>query len=78
MDRGGLEHQIFSWESWDEDSNMSMIFYQAELKVPVGDFPVGHKFDTVFFNGNDSIVSFMDDRGVIYTYELNVSVGKRI
>lgn len=74
----GLEDQLFTWDGWDDNGPMALQFYKVELKVPIGEFPVGTKFPVAFFNGDHSILSLMDENDVEHAYELLVSTGKKL
>jgi len=74
MDRGTLEKQLFDWDGWDEGGPMDLMFYNVVLKVPVGEFPAGEKFEFANFGGETSILQLGRD-GKYYEFELNVSVG---
>lgn len=74
----GLESQLFNWEGWDDNGPMCPQFYQVILKVPVGEFPIGHKFPVAFFNGDKSTISFMDDDDVEHVFELRLSIRNRV
>lgn len=78
MKRSGLEDALFSWDGWDDGGIMSPIFYKVVLKVPVGEFPVGHQFPCASINGDKSSISFMDDADVEHHFELSLSVGQRL
>jgi|GEM_PF-5348152 hypothetical protein len=77
MDRTTLESQLFTWTGWDEGGPMDLMFYNIVLKVPVGDFSVGEKFEYADFDGETSVLSLGRD-GKYYEFELNVSVGALI
>lgn len=77
-ERVGLENQLFAWDGWDDNGPMMLQFYKVELIVPIGDFPVGHKFPVAFFNGDNSTISFMDEKNVEHTFELVLTVGKKV
>jgi hypothetical protein len=78
-ERINLEHQLFTWEEWDDMGSMSYQFYNVELVVPVGDFPIGTKFDIAYMDGDNSTVSFMNTGdNHINIFELHLSVGKKI
>ena len=76
--RASLENQIFVWDGWDDIGTIIFLYYNVELIVPVGEFPVGHKFPSAVFNGEESFVSFMDENKVQHTFELSLSVGKKM
>jgi hypothetical protein len=40
-----LEMQLFDWEDWDGDQEC-IVFSPITLKVPIGKFPAGTKFDS--------------------------------
>jgi hypothetical protein len=73
-----LDEQIFTCDGWDDNGYLSPQFYNVELLVQVGEFPAGTKFPVVFFNGEKSLVSFCDENDKHHTYELHLSVGKKI
>lgn len=71
-----FENQIFTWENWDEGAGpMSLQFYNVELVVPVGEFPVGTKFPNAFILGDLSILALTDDQGVEHAFALALNVG---
>jgi hypothetical protein len=78
MERITLETQLFIWDGWDDNGPMCPQFYNVELVVPVGEFPVGHKFPVAFFNGDKSIISFMDEEDKEHAFELILTVGPKI
>lgn len=76
-DRTSLENQLFHWKEWDDVDVAAFQFYDITLKVPVGEFPVGHKFSTAFIDAEKSIIAFVDDAEENeYVYELSYSIGK--
>lgn len=48
-----LEQELFSWSGWDGDPEC-MIFYDAVLVVPIGEYQVGTKFDCAIISVNDN------------------------
>lgn len=74
----GLECQLFDWDGWDDSGVMCPLFYKVELLVPIGEFPVGHKFPVAFFNGDDSNITFCDENDNHYTYQLILTTGNKI
>jgi len=73
-----LEGQLFTWEDWDEMSVMSLQFYRVTLIVPVGEFPIGHKFETAFIDGEKSVLALYDKDNNETKFHLNLSVGDKI
>lgn len=73
-----LESQLFYWENWDEMDVNCLQFYDVELVVPIGEFPVGHKFPTAFFDSANSIVAFYDENNKETKFHLKISVGDQI
>ena len=73
-----LEHQLFDWDGWDDNGLMNLQFYKVVLKVPVGPFPIGHKFPCCWLNGDTSTISFIDEQDKEHTFELFVSIGALI
>ncbi len=39
-----MERELFDWEGWDGETDC-MTFYEPVLKVQIGDYPPGTKFD---------------------------------
>ena len=79
MERKSLEHQLFTWEQWDEGMDAGdMQFYKVELLTQVGEFPVGTKFPRAYMATSGSFVVFLDENNQDHIFELNVSVGKKL
>jgi hypothetical protein len=76
--RLGLECQLSDWDGWDDNGIMCPQFYKVVLRVPVGDFPVGHKFPVAFFNGDDSTITFCDEKDNHYTYGMLLTLGQKV
>lgn len=71
-----FEDQILTWTNWDEgDSAMSLRFYDVELLVPVGEFPVGTKFPRADILAGISVLALTDDQGVEHAFALTLNVG---
>ena len=76
-----IEQKIFTWTGWDEVGDFTLYFYNAVLLVPIGDFPVGRKFDGCMIDATGSRIVFQEyinDNIVEYAFELSYSVGKRL
>ena len=72
----GIENQLFTWESWDEVGTMSLQFCDVQLKVQIGDFPIGTKFDCAVFDSESEVLQLFDDKTKTrYEFPLMVSVG---
>lgn len=70
-----LEKQIFSWNGWDEVDAGILQFYNVELSIPVGEFPVGEKFDcAVFSNLNSELVLIKNDENGSLINEYKYSI----
>ena len=52
-----IENQVFTWKDWQYDDTATFSFYEAELIVPVGPYPIGTKFAFVSWNGDNSTLS---------------------
>lgn len=78
MERISLENHLFTWDGWDENGIMSPMFYKVELKVPIGQFPVGHTFDVAVLDGEKSLITFIDEDETSHTFELGLTVGKSL
>lgn len=73
-----LDGQIIDAKSWDEIGIMDINFYDVTLKVAMGSFPVGTKFDSAYLCGENSILELYSVDGSIYKFELLLAVGKQI
>ncbi len=78
-----LEHQLFEWKDWDGDHEC-MIYYNPVLKVQIGKFPAGTKFDTAAIMFDQAVLQLCDtgewegkfaETIVRGEYKLNLSVG---
>lgn len=72
------ELQLFSFEGgWDQFDTACFFFEEATLRVPIGPFQVGEKFDGITVDYEHSRVQL--HRGeVSWTYRLFLSVGEAI
>lgn len=81
-----LETQLFSWAGWDGDHEC-MTFYNPVLKVQIGKYPPGTKFDSATILFDKSILQ-LDNHGPMVNghgetipmgeYTLKMSVGSII
>lgn len=78
MERDTFEHQLFTWEGWDQLDTADLQFYDVTLTVQVGDHPAGTKFPVAFVLASQSMVVLMDDKDEEFAYELKLSVGDRL
>lgn len=80
MDRIALEKQLFDWEDWDEATGEvgDMAFYNVKLTHSIGEFAAGTEFPAAFWMAGSSLIVLVDDQDTQHTFELNVSVGKKI
>jgi hypothetical protein len=87
-----LECQLFSWTGWDGDPEC-LTFYEPILKVQIGKYPPGTKFDLATILFDKSLLQFdntgeweVDEKGrkthadniPMGVYKLNLSVGEEI
>lgn len=74
-----MERELFSWTGWDGEPEC-MFFYEPILKVQIGDFPVGTKFNSACILQNDTsnILEFYNEGKDVATFEIHMTVGKRI
>jgi len=71
----GLETQLFSWDGWDLIDTGDFSFYDVTLKIKIGDYEVGTKFDAVAFMTSTSKLEFYDKNGqVMSTHKLKITV----
>lgn len=60
----GLEMALLSsWEGWDQGDSMSFMFYDAVLRVPIGDIPAGTVVSSVVLDyGVSTVAVFLTDQ----------------
>ncbi len=85
-----MEKNLFSWEDWDEAGPGSFFFYNAVLKVDIGQFKSGTKFDSIFVNWEKNTLEFTnfeksDDETQTFhpekfrvTFNLSLQVGEEV
>jgi hypothetical protein len=78
MKRETLEHQLFTWEDWEEDGPMDLQFTKVTLVAQMGDFPIGTKFKAGVFYGSQSLLILMDEKEEEHYFDLRVSVGAKL
>ena len=78
MQRDTIENQLFDWETWDANSPGDLQFGDVTLKVQIGEFPAGTKFQSAFWIGTNSLLVLMDDKDQEHLYDLKVSVGEKV
>jgi len=73
-----FENQIFSWEEWEEISTMCFQFENVVLKIPVGEFKIGERFERVFIDYENSMINlYPTNNGKEYAYMLHPVIGER-
>jgi len=71
-----MEKQIFESCScsWDQYDTASFSFYDVVLKVPIGEFSSGEKFDSAsidFING----IIYLNRGDFLGSYKISLSIG---
>jgi len=77
MDSTSLEQQLFDWDGWDQADTAAFMFYNVKLKVDIGDFQSGTKFEWVLFDIENSELTLGDvvnGKSVEYKFDLEVKV----
>lgn len=78
MERDTLEHQLFTWEGWDQMDTADLQFHDVTLLVQVGEHVAGTKFPAAYLLGSQSMLVLMDDKDEEFAYNLKVSIGDRL
>jgi hypothetical protein len=78
MERDTLEHQLFTWEGWDEMQVGDLQFHDVTLTVQVGEHPAGTKFPAAFLVGSQSMLILMNEQDEEFAYDLKLSVGEKL
>lgn len=73
-----MEQRFFKWNGWDQHDTMTFSFTNVELVAPMGDFPVGTKFDSAFVDYEKGIIEFFDySDNVAASFDMIVTVAPR-
>lgn len=75
-----IERHLFDWDEWDQVGTIDIQFYGCTLTAPIGEFPIGTKFDMIVISyETSSIQLFVDvESDKYYEYELRLAVGEKI
>jgi hypothetical protein len=66
-----VERQFFDWTEWDDLGDYMLQFYDPVLKVDLGEFKAGQKFNTATVNFQNGEMEFYNDNDdVIATFQL--------
>jgi len=68
-----LEEQLFSWSDWDQADTAAFQYYNVELKVSIGEFVSGTKFDWALFDVENAELTLGTNEGVEHQFNLCVS-----
>jgi hypothetical protein len=77
-DRLTIEKYLFDWDGWDEVGTMELQFYNVVLKVPIGEFPVGTKFQCATISCEASVIQLFETDTKYHEFELNFVVGAKL
>ena len=69
-----MEKNIFDWTAWDQYDVMAFSFYDATLKIPVGEFPAGTMFACANVNYENGIMEFCEEDGTCHQFRMNLSL----
>jgi hypothetical protein len=58
-----VECKLFDWESWDQQDVACLSFNEVVLKVRVGKFEAGTKFDFAFVNYDEGYLQLGNNLG---------------
>jgi hypothetical protein len=76
-----IEQQLFDSNGWDGDYE-DIIYYNPVLKVQIGKYPPGSKFDDAIINFHDGTLQLTNQRGlnlvVMGEYSLHLIVGETL
>lgn len=73
-----LEHQLFTWEDWDEIGVDDLSFQNITLVSKIGQFEPGTKLSTAFFLSSQSLLILMNEKNEEFIFKLNLSVGEMV
>ncbi len=55
------EQQLFTWDGWNQGDTASFQFYDAQLKVDIGEFKAGEKFSSIDLDYFAAEITFWRD-----------------
>lgn len=71
-----MEQRFFKWTGWDQHDTMAFSFTSIELVAPMGDFPVGTKFDSAFVDYEKGFIELCEGEDV-FSFDMIVTVAPR-
>lgn len=77
MDNTSLEQQLFDWDGQDQADTAAFMLYNVKLKVDIGDFQSGTKFEWALFDIENSELTLGDvvnGKSMEYKFDLEVKV----
>jgi hypothetical protein len=72
-----IEGQLFDSNGWDGDYE-DMIYYNSVLKVQIGKYPPGTKFDDATIDFHDGTLQLTNKEVVMGEYSLRLIVGETL
>lgn len=56
-----MEKQLFDWVDWDQSDTTAFMFYDVTLRLPIGKFPAGTKFNSAYIDYENAKLEFFND-----------------
>jgi hypothetical protein len=74
-----MERQFFDYKLWDDIGFHSIQCYDCVLKVPIANYEVGHKFDTIVIDYDLGFIQLHEtDDGTYREFSIRLSLGEEI
>lgn len=75
----GIELQVLeNWEEWDSLDTLTIVFYNATLKVDLLPCKKGDTVDTIVFDFENSVIEISNDsEGVVCSYNMILNIGEK-
>lgn len=67
-----LASSLFTCDSWGPTDTLCSIFSNVVLKVKIGDFPIGTKFDYAKIDGRNSVLT-LEDKDKKFNFNLKLT-----
>lgn len=68
-----MDQELFESSGWDQADTISFTYYDCVLKQPIGDLPVGKKFDSANLDFERGLLDFYEEDNVVKRFRLSFS-----
>lgn len=78
LERQSIEQQLFINDSWEVVDYLILQYYDVVLKVDIGEFKAGSKFECVYLDFENSLIVLMMPDNSERKFVLKLSVAEEI